>query len=235
MMPFTVEQFLAVFSAYNEAVWPAQLVLVGLALIAVGLIVADRARETRLVGMLLAALWFWSGVAYHLAFFAAINRAALAFGALFVVQGALLAWDGVSRRRSFHIHATTSGAVGSALVVYALIAYPLIGLASGQRYPAMPTFGAPCPTTIFTFGVLLWSEEPIPVRLLVIPALWSLVGASAAVSLGIVEDHGLLIAGVVAMLILARRHATERRTAGTRPRAAADTPRRAWSSAGRPR
>jgi len=31
MIPFTAEQFFEVFAAYNRGIWPAQLVLVGLA------------------------------------------------------------------------------------------------------------------------------------------------------------------------------------------------------------
>lgn len=36
-LPFTNEQFFTVFRRYNEAVWPAQWMLVGLAVLAVGL------------------------------------------------------------------------------------------------------------------------------------------------------------------------------------------------------
>jgi hypothetical protein len=44
----------------------------------------------------------------------------------------------------------------------------------------------------------------VPKLVLVIPFLWSIVGFSAAVSLGIREDNGLLFAGIasVGLLIL---------------------------------
>jgi hypothetical protein len=41
--------------------------------------------------------------------------------------------------------------------------------------------------------------------LLVIPALWSVVGFSAALSLSIAEDYGLLVAGLVATLMIGWR------------------------------
>lgn len=65
---------------------------------------------------------------------------------------------------------------------------------------------APCPTTIFTFGLLLLTRGPVPLRLLVIPLLWALVGASAALHLGVREDLGLVVTGLVAtaLLLLAR-------------------------------
>lgn len=48
---------------------------------------------------------------------------------------------------------------------------PSLGVAIGHTYPAQPTFGLPCPTTIFTFGLLLWVRPPVPWSLLVIPVL----------------------------------------------------------------
>lgn len=33
-LPFTVDQFMAVFAAYNTAVWPAQILLYALAVVA---------------------------------------------------------------------------------------------------------------------------------------------------------------------------------------------------------
>jgi hypothetical protein len=53
----------------------------------------------------------------------------------------------------------------------------------------------PCPTTLFTAGCLLAAVPPVPRWLLVIPALWSLVGGSAALLLGITPDLMLFAAG----------------------------------------
>ena len=45
-----------------------------------------------LVGLILclAAFWAWTGLVYHIGFFAAINPLAFAFGAAFVLESALL-------------------------------------------------------------------------------------------------------------------------------------------------
>lgn len=84
------------------------------------------------------------------------------------------------------------------LIAYAMIVYPVIGTVLGHGYPSSPSFGvAPCPTTIFTFGLLLCTNARVPKSLLVIPLIWSLIGFYAAVSLGIREDIGLLLAGLV--------------------------------------
>jgi hypothetical protein len=71
-------------------------------------------------------------------------------------------------------------ALGGLFVVYALVVYPLLGAALGHRFPAAPTFGLPCPTTLFTVGLLAFLRRPFPASVLVIPALWTVVGTSAA-------------------------------------------------------
>jgi hypothetical protein len=195
-LPFTNDQFLGVFSAYNTAVWPAQIVVVLLALVAVFL-TFRRDSPSRGVAAILALLWCWTGVVYHWMFFAAINPAARFFGALCVLQSVLLLVFGVIRDSvRFRFRSDWRSLTGFVFIFYALVAYPAIGYALGHRYPANPTFGAPCPTTIFTIGLLLWTETRLRWYLMLIPFIWSLIGFGAALSLGIVEDTGLLIAGI---------------------------------------
>lgn len=67
----------------------------------------------------------------------------------------------------------------------------------------MPVFGVtPCPTTIFTFGLLLWTASRVPLYIIVIPFIWSLIGVSAAINLGIIEDYGLVVAGVAGSILI---------------------------------
>ena len=72
----------------------------------------------------------------------------------------------------------------------------------GHTYPSNPTFGLPCPTTIFTFGILIWTVKKIQIYVVIIPLLWSLIGFSAALNLGVKEDFGLLIAGVLGFILI---------------------------------
>jgi hypothetical protein len=208
---------MAVFARYNEAVWPAQLVLNALALLAVGLAIRKRSASDGAISAILALFWLWMGTAYHLAFFTTINPAAYLFGALSVVQGVLLLGAGIrARQLAFRFRPTHAGIIGAAFVAYALVLYPLLGFLLGHVYPKAPTFGLPCPTTIFTFGLLLWSERRVPLAVVVIPLLWSTVGTVASVTLGVVEDFGLGVAGLVGTAAIL---AENRRRAAT----AADT------------
>lgn len=203
-MPFGTEQFFEVFRRYNEAVWPAQLLLYLLA--AVALVSAwggASERGSRRASTALAALWFWMGLVYHIGFFRAINPAALAFGAVFILQAGLFLWYGVRRNALvFRRPAGVRGAAALVLVCYALVIYPALGAALGHRYPESPTFGLPCPTTIFTLALLLSVERHAPWPVFLIPLAWSAVGAIAAVQLGVPEDYGLAGAGVLTLAVL---------------------------------
>lgn len=197
-MPFTQEQFFGVFRDYNVAVWPLQWLLDSLAVVAV--VVAAHGKHAKIANLILAGLWAWMAIVYHLAFFAAINRAAVWFGVAFLGEALLILWLGVVRDDiRFRARRDFETLLGFVLITYALVLYPSLGHLLGQRYPAIPTFGLPCPTTIFTFGLLLWAVPPLPLAVVGIPALWSLLGLSAAVSLGVPEDYGLLIAAVIAV------------------------------------
>jgi hypothetical protein len=207
MLPFSHEQFVAVFAAYDLAVWPAQLVAYLLALAVVAALLRPSRGGSRVIGAALALMWVWTGIAYHATFFSAINRAAWLFALLFVMQGVLLGHAAL-RRPSLAFACVRGGAAwcGWGLLFYATVLYPLLGLWAGQRYPGLPMFGiTPCPLTLFTFGVLLLAAPPLPCRLLVIPFVWSLIGGSAAWLLQVPQDWPLLLAGVTVAPALAWR------------------------------
>jgi hypothetical protein len=194
-MPFTVEQFFEVFRAYNQAVWPAQW---GLTFAGVAAAAGVGGRSTgwsRLSLLLLGALWAWMALAYHLAHFSKINPLAPVFAALFLVAAGIFTWRAVG-------HAPPRlepvpgfrGVMGGMLLVYGLVAYPLLGRLLGHEFPAAPGFGLPCPTTIFTLGLLSfvapWPER----RLLVVPVIWAAVGSFGAFALAVPQDYGLIVA-----------------------------------------
>jgi hypothetical protein len=196
-MPFTIDEFLDVFRRYNETVWPAQWVLVILALAAAILPLRAR-RPTRAPALILAVFWLWMGVVYHLVFFRSINPAAALFAALFIVQAGVFVWLALRKPATgFIVRQDTASLMGGLVIILALIVYPSLGWLLGHRYPATPTFGLPCPTTIFTFGLLLWVQPALPRRVLIIPVLWSLIATSAAFQLGMAEDFALPIVAII--------------------------------------
>ncbi len=206
-LPFTAEQFLDVFRRYNEAVWPAQI-----ALIAVGLFTAFAAlranvrrswRWARVAIALLAALWLWSGIVFHKTFFASMTPAGEVFGSLFIAQAGLLLLCLWQNGSTFEPASRANVVASLVLMAYALLVYPAVGLALGQRYPALPTFGAPCPTTIFTFAVFCLLPAITP-RFAAVPVLWTLIASYAAFGFCVYEDLGLIVSAVTAIVVIHR-------------------------------
>ena len=207
-LPFTVEQFFQVFAGYNTAIWPMQIVVYALALVTLALVFRPSAWSDRLAAVVLGMYWIWMGVVYHIMYFSPINPAAFVFGAFFIAQG-LLFWylGGVQKRLSFEFAARPAPLVGVLFILYAMVGYPVLSTILGHGYPATPAFGvAPCPTTIFTFGLLLWATSSLPRYLLIIPFLWALIGTTAAITLDVPADYGLGIAGIIGVVMIVFRH-----------------------------
>jgi hypothetical protein len=204
MLPFTADQFFSVFAAYNTAIWPAQIVAYLLGVFVLCATLTARAWADRVAAGVVALFWVWNGLAYHLAFFAAINPAAYGFGALFVLQGVLFfAYGTVAGRLRFAGRTDWRGVLGLVLIAYAALIYPALGYLFGHAWPNAPVFGvAPCPTTIFTLGVLMLAAGPLPLWLVAIPIAWAGIGGTAAVLLNVPEDLGLLVSGVLGATLL---------------------------------
>jgi Family of unknown function (DUF6064) len=198
ILPFSRAEFFSVFSLYNESVWPAQLALYALALIATILVLRRSTAASRGINVVLGILWLWMGVVYHIGFFARINRAAFLFGVIFVVQSYLFFRLAIrSKEVVYAPRHDLAGWAGGGLVALGLFIYPVLTVMAGQDYPAQPTFGLPCPTTIFTLGMLLWGINTVPRHMFVIPVLWSAIGTLGAFQLDVTEDFTLAVAMLV--------------------------------------
>lgn len=202
-LPFTPEQFLDVFGLYNNSVWPAQIFLLLISITSIFFSAYKIKASSKIISASLTILWIWIGIVYHFIFFAPINKAAYAFAILFVMQGLLFFYFGVIKNSlTFGYKNKLQIVIAIFLLLYALIFYPLLGIALGHSYPRFPTFGLPCPTTIFTFGLLILIEENIKKWLIVIPFIWALIGFTAALKLGILQDIGLLVSAVLTITVL---------------------------------
>jgi hypothetical protein len=196
-LPFSREQFFEVFGRYNEGVMPLQLGLFLLALTAFAEMVVRRPRSDRVVSAILAGLWAWMGIVYHFVYFAPVDPVAPLFGLMFLGAAAAFAWAGVVHGRlKFNGENRMRRIAGHVLITYSLVVYPLLSLLLGRAYPELPTFGLPCPTTIFTIGMLAFVSGRFPRYVLAVPIVWAFIGAQGALLLGVYEDIGLLVAAL---------------------------------------
>ena len=132
-------------------------------------------------------------------------KLAYIFGILIIIQGLIFLYSFIKKNISFSYTGNSYSAIGILLIFYAMIGYFLIGLFIGHTYPRSFPFGlVPCPTTIFTLGLLLWTDKKIPKYIIIIPALLSLAGI-VAIFKGIYEDIALLVLGLLAVFLILYR------------------------------
>lgn len=197
-LPFSRDQFFDVFVQYNSATWPLQLGFVAVALASVAAVYVQRDWD-RAIAWILALFWAWMAIGYHFAFFSQINPAAWVFGAAYLLAAGLFARHASTATLRFSRPFGARHAAGLILIAYSLVGYPIVGWLAGHSYPRTPTFGLPCPTTIFTLGMLLLARHPAPASLFVVPIAWSIVGTVAAVELGVIQDYGLPVAAITSI------------------------------------
>ncbi len=212
-LPFTIDEFLEVFRKYNHSVFPMQFLFYLFGAMALYHSIKKSRLSDKIILLVLSFLWLWTGIVYHILHFSGINKAAYLFGVLNILQAGLFYFFGILREKiTFQFKQDIYGVAGGLLILYALLVYPLLGHQLGHQYPASPTFGVPCPTTIFTFGILLWAENKVPVAVLIIPFLWSMIGATAVIYLGMLEDLGLFLSALItAFLLYSRNHPSRKK------------------------
>lgn len=204
MLPYTGEVLLSLFEQYNRAVWPALIAAYALGALAVALAFRPMPAGGRIVAAVLAAFWLWTGIVWHLGWFAGINFLAFGFGPVFVVQGLLLLWTGVVRGRIAFRYTPGPGAWAAlALIALAVALPPLAARLEGAGWTAAAAFGvAPGPTVLFTFAMLLLARPRAPLHLAAIPLLWALAAAAMAWVLRLPGDLVLALAGVAASFLI---------------------------------
>ena len=204
MLPFTADVLFSSFEAYNRALWPLPILAFAMALAAVLLTLRPVPGTDRAIGALLAIAWLWVGLGYHVMHHAAIDFAAPLYGVFFVVQAVLLAWTGVARGRlAFRFRADPFGWAGLALALAATIAWPMADRLLGPGWQSVRLVGlAPGPTAVLTLGLLLLTDGRTPLRLAVIPLLWTLVAGATAWVLAIPQDLALPVAGLCGLVLI---------------------------------
>ena len=202
MLPFDADTLFATLTQYHRAFWPLQWLALaagaghGAAGGRAG--VEQRARRAAAARGRLAL----GGPGWHLGTFAGINFAAPLYGALFVLQAAILAWIGARGRVAFRFRPGLRGWAGLGLAVAAIVGYPLADHLGGAPWSAVRLPGAaPCPTALLTLGVLLLAEGRRLLWPMLIPALWTLVAGFTGYVLTIGPDQLLPLAGAAALVV----------------------------------
>lgn len=183
---FSPRAYYRMIERYNEAVWPAQLVTLGLGLVIAWLLWRSGPRQGRVVSGVLAALWAWVAWAYLWKRYATINWTATYVAWAFAIEVALLVGLGVVRGSlSLRRSGSIAGVAGVGLLALSLAVYPLIAVLAGRGWRQTEVFGiTPDPTAIATIGLLLLAEGRARWPLLVVPVLWCLFSGATQWAMG---------------------------------------------------
>ena len=200
--PFTSEQFFGVFEQYNTTVFPVQLILIALGIVALILVHSRKSTSNSLIAGFLGILWLWTGIVYHLTFFSPINQAAYIFGGIFILQGIFFFIELLREKLEFTFNGTAREYIGYFFILFGLVIYPIISYFLEGSFSRTIALGLPCPTTIMTFGFLMVTSNRLSKYLLIIPILWAIIGTGAAINFGVYQDYVMLLAAIVAGIYL---------------------------------
>lgn len=200
MFPFDAEVLASLYTQYNTAVWPAQVVALAAALVVLWLAISPQPWRGRTLGAILAAGWLWCGAVFFLRYMASLDFMAPVYGWAFLVEAALLLWALVWRGGTLRAAGGRLGGLALALAAASLFGLPLVSGLAGPGFAAAGVVGvAPAPTVLLTLAVLLLVEGRSRWLLSAIPLLWVAAAGVTGWVLGVPEYLALAGLAVVAV------------------------------------
>jgi hypothetical protein len=199
---FSPRTYYRLIERHNEAVWPGQIVTIGLGLVIGWLLRRPASRQGRIVSAILVVLWIWVALAFIWQRYATINWAANYLVWLYAIEVLALAWMGVVRGRlRFGWRRDAAGTLGMVLLILSLLLYPTLAPLLGRSWRQTEVFGvAPDPTVTATIGLLLLAEGRPQWGLLVVPVLWCLFSGATLLAMGSPVALMLLPAALLAVV-----------------------------------
>ena len=208
-MNFAVHRlFSEVFGLFNLITWPVQLIAYLTGIAAVIFALRPTEQRGRNVAIILAMAWLWIGGAYLILIVLRLASTGspeeFILSALFILQGILLFVYGTALGRlRFGFAVNTIPMIGTGFIIYALVLHSLFG----GIFARCTIFGvAPCPVTVFTFGLMLWASRPFPLFLVIVPLLWSLLTLLPSGNSSMPSDPVVGLAGILGTILVIVRN-----------------------------
>ena len=193
LLPFSPQVYWRLFALENEAVWPAQPLLLTAGALLILCLLRGWRPTGRWLGPALGAAWIWTGSQFVALHYGTVNWAAPTIAWVFYAEGALLAAVGLSGRPAFAGRGRGAHA-GIGLLAAALLAWPLFAPLDGRSWHEAEVFAvAPDPTATATLALLALTERNRWSALLcVVPALWLALSALTLFTMGAWQGWAVL-------------------------------------------
>ena len=204
---FSADTYYRLFELYNQAIWPAHLVVVVLSGLWFYSLMRPKPRYRKLQFIFLGATWLWIAWGYHVSHFSSVNWAATYYAAGFALEGLLLILaGGLGKATPVSLDTNWVSRVGAGLIGFGLILQPLLAPLTGRPWTQVELFAlAPDPTVIATLGLLLLVGR-IRWLLLPIPILWCLISSATLWTMGTSDFWMTLCAAGIALFSLRPVH-----------------------------
>lgn len=199
LIPFGKDVYFRLIARLNEAVYPQQFALLGIALI----VAVYAHRRSATAALYLAPLWATTALIFFPGGFSELHWAGKYAGYLFLAQTPLLIWLGWrAGRRSTRVTASrTQGVIGRLLIFASLLLWPIAGALAGGHTSLAEIVGVHAdPTAVLNIGTacLIFSGRALALALL-IPVTWLLVSGLTHTALMSPFGAALFIAAAIGM------------------------------------
>ena len=211
LLLFSPRVYYRLIELHNLAVWPVHIGAALLGLLLVRSIAKPGRGSDRLVAVSLGAIWVWVAWSFLWHRYAQINWAATYLAPMYALEGLLFIWVGCARcGLSFAPKRSPPSAAGLALLLVALLGYPLIAPALGRRWLAAETFAVvPDPTAATTLAILALSSATYRAVLMVIPCLWCFIAGATLWTMGSSDFVAPPLIGLSAIGVAVSQHRHE--------------------------
>lgn len=181
-----------------------------LAIIALFMTYRKNDYSNRFISLTLTFLWFWVGLVFGILVFGPVPTVMAGieypgiwylFGGIFAIHGIILLYFGVIKGTvSYTWKPDSRHYIGLLLILYGLVFYPLVGILTGRVFLEYPIFGiAPCPVSVFTLGLLLWSDARPSLPIMTIPLFWGFMGIVPLLFYEVYADIGTILAAIITL------------------------------------
>jgi len=202
-------QWWSIIESYGLQIWPAQIVMYGVALaIVVGLLLKSGSLFNALTRAYMALAFAWSGILFFLVLAKDITGDTpghYIFGAAFILVALVFLLDLFRKSMDFKLPAAGWQRILTLILLILVFCYPLVGLTLGRSMGSLIVPGTlPCPTT--ALGLLLLTMAlPRANKLAYILLLAWAIPFPPAIQIpkyGVYEDSIMLAVGIFALILL---------------------------------